>query len=67
MPEMSGPELAGRTDILCPRLKHLFMSGYTADVMARRGILDEGILFIQKPFSMKDLAAGVRAAMGTDS
>ena len=39
------------------------MSGYTADVIAHRGVLDEGVHFIQKPFSMKDLAAKVREAL----
>ena len=39
------------------------MSGYTADVIAHRGVLDEGVHFIQKPFSMKDFAAKVRDAL----
>jgi DNA-binding response OmpR family regulator len=39
------------------------MSGYTADVIAHRGVLDKGVLVIQKPFSMKDLAAKVREAL----
>ena len=34
--------------------------GYTATVIAHRGVLDEGVNFIQKPFSMKDLAIKVR-------
>ena len=36
------------------------MSGYTADVIAHRGVLEDGVHFIQKPFSMPDLAAKVR-------
>ncbi len=36
------------------------MSGYTADVIAHHGVLDEGVKLIQKPFSLKDLAAKVR-------
>ncbi len=36
------------------------MSGYTANVIAHRGVLEEGVNFIQKPFSMKDLAVKVR-------
>jgi len=39
------------------------MSGYTANAIAHRGILDEGVYFIQKPFSIKDLAAKVREAL----
>ncbi len=60
MPEMTGRELAGRLLALHPGLEALFMSGYTANVIAHRGILDEGVHFIQKPFSHSDLAAKVR-------
>jgi two-component system, cell cycle sensor histidine kinase and response regulator CckA len=38
------------------------MSGYTASVIAHRGVLDEGVHFIRKPFSVKDFAAKVRDA-----
>ena len=40
------------------------MSGYTADVIAHRGVLDEGVHFIQKPFSVQSLATKVREALG---
>ncbi len=60
MPEMNGRELSERLTAICPKLKHLYMSGYTADVIAHRGILDEGVNFIQKPFRSNDLAAKVR-------
>jgi len=40
------------------------MSGYTADVIAHHGVLDEGVQFIQKPFSMHALAAIVRKVLG---
>jgi two-component system sensor histidine kinase EvgS len=63
MPEMNGKELAERLRGLYPALKYLFMSGYTANVIAHHGILDEGIHFIQKPVSKKDLAAKVREAL----
>jgi len=63
MPEMNGRELARNLLALYPDLKRLFMSGYTADVIAHHGVLDEGVHFIQKPFSMTDLAAKVRAAL----
>ena len=39
------------------------MSGYTADVIAHHGVLDEGVHFIQKPFSKNDLARWIRAAL----
>ena len=64
MPEMNGRDLAKNLLSLYPNLKRLFMSGYTADVIAHHGVLDEGVHFIQKPFSMKDLAAKVREALG---
>ncbi len=64
MPEMNGRDLANALHTLLPDLKILFMSGYTANVIAHRGILDEGVRFIQKPFSIKDLAAKVRDTLG---
>jgi len=66
MPEMNGRELAGSLRSLHPRLKSLFMSGYTADVIAHHGVLDEGVRFIQKPFSIQELAAKVRQALDSD-
>jgi PAS domain S-box-containing protein len=59
MPEMNGRELAERLLEIKPGMKCLFMSGYTANVIAHHGALDEGVQFIQKPFSMKSLAAKV--------
>jgi response regulator RpfG family c-di-GMP phosphodiesterase len=60
MPEMNGRDLAKRLLSLHPNMKRLFMSGYTADVIATQGVLEEGMHFIQKPFSMSDMAAKVR-------
>jgi ABC-type amino acid transport substrate-binding protein/signal transduction histidine kinase/CheY-like chemotaxis protein len=60
MPEMNGRDLANQLQSLYPELKTLFMSGYTANVIAHRGVLDEGVHFIQKPFSMKELAGKIR-------
>ncbi|MDP2861801.1 MAG: ATP-binding protein, partial [Desulfobacterales bacterium] len=62
MPEMSGRDLQKRLTALSG-MKYLFMSGYTADAIAQRGILDEGVHFLQKPFHMKDLATKVREAL----
>jgi PAS domain S-box-containing protein len=64
MPEMNGKELSAKLHKMQPNMKVLFMSGYTADAIAHRGVLDEGINFIQKPFSKKDLAAKVRETLG---
>jgi hypothetical protein len=44
-------------------MKCLFMSGYTANVIAHRGILGEGVNFLQKPFLMDALATKVREAL----
>jgi FixJ family two-component response regulator len=63
MPEMNGRELAGRIRELYPEVRLLFMSGYPADVIAEQGVLDRGVQFIQKPFSMKDIAEKVHAAL----
>ncbi len=60
MPEMNGKELAERLTSMVPGLKCLFMSGYTADIIAHRGVLDDGVSFIQKPFSTKQMAEKVR-------
>lgn len=63
MPGMNGRELAKKLEPIIPDLTCLFMSGYTADVIAHRGVLDEGVYFIQKPFSMQTLAGKVREAL----
>jgi PAS domain S-box-containing protein len=63
MPGMNGRDLAERLHALFPRMEILFMSGYTSNVLAHRGVLDEGMNFIQKPFSMKSLAVKVRDAL----
>ncbi len=60
MPELNGYDLAKNILALHPNIKYLFMSGYTADIIAHHGVLGEGGHFIQKPFTMKDLAAKVR-------
>jgi DNA-binding NtrC family response regulator len=63
MPGMNGRDLAKNLLLNNPHLSCLFMSGYTADVIALQGILDEGIQFIQKPFSKHDLANKVRTVL----
>ncbi len=63
MPEMNGRALAEQLGATRPNLKCLYMSGYTADVIAHRGILNEGVDFIQKPFGSDELAAKVRQVL----
>lgn len=63
MPEMNGRDLAKRLLSLYPRMKRLFMSGYTADVIAHHGVLEEGVHFIPKPFTIEDLSDRVRSAL----
>lgn len=64
LPEMNGKELSARLTEDYPKLKTLFMSGYTADVIAHRAVLEEGVHFIQKPFSVESIAMKVREALG---
>jgi len=63
MPEMNGRDLAVQLLSICPGIKTMFMSGYTANVIIQRGVLDENLDFIQKPFSMRDLAVKIRGAL----
>jgi YesN/AraC family two-component response regulator len=63
MPEMNGRDLAGQIVHLYPDIRLLFMSGYTANVIAHQGILDDGVAFIQKPFSMADMTEKVRGVL----
>lgn len=63
MPEMNGRDLARNLLNQFPNLKRLFMSGYTANVIAHHGVLDAGVNFIQKPFSVKDLKVKVRKVL----
>jgi DNA-binding NtrC family response regulator len=67
MPEMNGRNLAQNIRTTHPHIKRLFMSGYTANVIAHHGVLDEGVCFIQKPFSMQDLATKVREALASET
>jgi len=63
MPEMNGRDLAKNLMSLYPGIRRLFMSGYTANVIAHHNVLDEGVNFLQKPFSMNDLGAKVREVL----
>jgi DNA-binding response OmpR family regulator len=60
MPEMSGKVLADRIWSMDPSMKVLFMSGYTDDIIAKRGILESGRQLINKPFDGAQLVSRVR-------
>lgn len=68
MPGMNGRVLASRLRERYPGLRCLFMSGYTAEVLADRADIPEGDAFLQKPFPLRDLARRVRSALdGNDT
>lgn len=67
MPEMNGQKLAEKVVRYHSEIKCLFMSGYTADVIAHHGVLNEGVNFLNKPFSTYDLANKVRSVLDETS
>jgi len=64
MPGMNGRDLAERIRSLQGDVRCLFMSGYTAEIIARHGVPETGIGFLQKPFTMQELTDKVREALG---
>jgi len=67
MPKMNGRELRDRVAALKPGVKCLFMSGYTADVIAKQGVLEAGVEFLQKPFSKETLSRRIREVLESGS
>ena len=66
MPRMSGRELAARLASLHPEMRVLYMSGYTDDAITHHSVLEEGLNFIQKPFTLDGLARKVREVLDKD-
>jgi len=67
MPEMNGRELATALQTVAPHMRQVFMSGYTANVIAHHGVLDQGVHFLQKPFSKRVLAAKLHEVLAEPS
>jgi two-component system cell cycle sensor histidine kinase/response regulator CckA len=65
MPKMSGRELSQMLTGIRPDIKTLFMSGYTDDAIVRHGVEQDGVAFLQKPFSLATLVRRVREVLGT--
>ena len=63
LPGMDGSVLAARLQQSRPGLKVLYMSGYTDNIIAHRGVLDPGTHFIQKPFTMDNLTQKVQEVL----
>ncbi len=63
MPEMNGRDLALRMRPVQPAMKCLYISGYTQNVIAQHGVLDEGLHFLQKPYTVRQLAHKVQQVL----
>ncbi len=63
MPRMGGPELAQALLARRPALRVLYMSGYTDHPMVRRGVVNAGVAFLQKPFTPTVLVARIREVL----
>jgi FixJ family two-component response regulator len=63
MPGVSGRELAKRLTLRQPNMRVLYMSGYTFNVIAQGGMLEDGMAFLQKPFTPSTLAEKVREVL----
>jgi CheY-like chemotaxis protein len=65
MPHMNGQELAGRIRELQPDVRVLYASGYTDNAIVHHGVLDPGVAFLQKPYTVLELSAKVRQVLDT--
>jgi len=63
MPKLGGGDLARRLSALRPGLRVLYMSGYTNGAISQQGVLGEGVMLLEKPFTADSLARAVREAL----
>ncbi len=63
MPSMNGKQLFEKIKTICPAIRSIYMSGYTANVIAHRGVLEKDVVFIQKPFTLHEIADKIREAL----
>ena len=65
MPGMNGREMTERIRSVRPDMRVLFMSGYTADIVAQRGIVEEGMFYISKPLDTRHLNEKIRQVLAS--
>jgi len=63
MPQMSGKEMVDRLHLLLPDIKVLFMSGYANEAIIHHGVLEKGLFYIQKPFTIERLSQKIREVL----
>jgi two-component SAPR family response regulator len=63
---MNGLKLTRKLQSIYPKFRYMFISGYTTNAITRNGMLDEGLIFLQKPFSKEGLTAKVREALDSE-
>jgi DNA-binding NtrC family response regulator len=67
MPGISGPQLTDQLINLHPKMKVLYMSGYTDNAVFHHGVLEKGVNYIQKPFTIDGLMKKMREVLDKNS